>query len=181
MCFPLPKNSLLPHRPDVAFFYAAILIFTDMEYLMNHIVEPQTSKSSATTYLPISQPLSKPSCNRAKRLAKTKGMSREQWLQVRKQGIGSSDAAAACGLNPHMSMLELWMIKTGRMQNQPDQGQLPGDGRQDLAGQRRARRHGLLGRAHPRPQRADRHRRRGAERGDRGDQPEHGRHPPHGR
>jgi predicted phage-related endonuclease len=29
-------------------------------------------------------------------------MSREQWLQVRKQGIGSSDAAAACGLNPHM-------------------------------------------------------------------------------
>ncbi|WP_218665777.1 YqaJ viral recombinase family protein, partial [Acinetobacter sp. Colony158] len=22
----------------------------------------------------------------------------------------------ACGLNPYMSMLELWMIKTGRMQ-----------------------------------------------------------------
>jgi predicted phage-related endonuclease len=37
-------------------------------------------------------------------------------VTVRKQGIGSSDAAAACGLNPHMSMLELWMIKTGRMQ-----------------------------------------------------------------
>ncbi len=54
----------------------------------------------------------------AKRLASTKGMSREQWLSVRKQGIGSSDAAAACGLNPHMSMLELWMIKTGRTQNQ---------------------------------------------------------------
>ncbi|OUY07436.1 YqaJ viral recombinase family protein [Acinetobacter populi] len=52
----------------------------------------------------------------ARRLAETKGMSREQWLQVRKQGIGSSDAAAACGLNPHQSMLELWMIKTGRMQ-----------------------------------------------------------------
>jgi endonuclease YncB( thermonuclease family) len=88
-------------------FYAAISIFTDMEYLMNHIVEPQTSKSKPY----------KPYLNRAKRLAKTKGMSREQWLQVRKQGIGSSDAAAACGLNPHMSMLELWMIKTGRMQN----------------------------------------------------------------
>ena len=78
---------------------------------MNHIVEPQTSKSKPY----------KPYLNRAKRLAKTKGMSREQWLQVRKQGIGSSDAAAACGLNPHMSMLELWMIKTGRMQTQPDQ------------------------------------------------------------
>ncbi len=35
---------------------------------------------------------------------------------MRKQGIGSSDAAAACGLNPYMSMLELWMIKTGRVQ-----------------------------------------------------------------
>ena len=52
----------------------------------------------------------------AKRLANTKGMNREEWLNVRKQGIGSSDAAAACGLNPYMSMLELWMIKTGRMQ-----------------------------------------------------------------
>ncbi|MGQ1705168.1 YqaJ viral recombinase family nuclease [Acinetobacter baumannii] len=54
--------------------------------------------------------------NRAKRLVETKQMSREQWLHIRKQGIGSSDAATACGLNPHMSMLELWMIKTGRMQ-----------------------------------------------------------------
>ncbi|OYW70713.1 MAG: YqaJ-like viral recombinase, partial [Pseudomonadales bacterium 32-42-5] len=82
---------------------------------MNHIVEPQSSKSIPHL------PLAKPNPSHAKRLVKTKGMSREQWLQVRKQGIGSSDAAAACGLNPHMSMLELWMIKTGRMQNQPDQ------------------------------------------------------------
>lgn len=52
----------------------------------------------------------------AKRLAKTKQMNYQQWLEVRKQGIGSSDAATACGLNPYMSMLELWMIKTGRMQ-----------------------------------------------------------------
>lgn len=49
-------------------------------------------------------------------MAETKQMSREQWLQIRKQGIGSSDTATACGLNPHMLMLELWMIKTGRMQ-----------------------------------------------------------------
>jgi predicted phage-related endonuclease len=40
-------------------------------------------------------------------------MNYQQWLEVRKQGIGSSDAATACGLNPYMSMLELWMIKTG--------------------------------------------------------------------
>jgi len=52
----------------------------------------------------------------AKRLANTKQMNYQQWQEVRKQGIGSSDAATACGLNPYMSMLELWMIKTGRMQ-----------------------------------------------------------------
>ena len=51
-----------------------------------------------------------------KRLAETKTMSQAEWLNVRKQGIGSSDCAAACGLNPYMSMLELWMIKTGRIQ-----------------------------------------------------------------
>ena len=50
----------------------------------------------------------------ALRLVSTKGMNREQWLKVRKQGIGASDAAAAVGLNPYQSPLELWMIKTGR-------------------------------------------------------------------
>lgn len=54
----------------------------------------------------------------AKRLVNTKGMEYQDWLEVRKQGIGSSDAATACGLNPYMSMLELWLIKTGR-QSQP--------------------------------------------------------------
>lgn len=52
----------------------------------------------------------------ARRLANTRKLSYQQWLDIRKQGIGSSDAATACGLNPYMSMLELWMIKTGRMQ-----------------------------------------------------------------
>ena len=33
---------------------------------------------------------------------------------MRKNGIGSSDAAAAVGLNPYQSQLELWLIKTGR-------------------------------------------------------------------
>jgi putative phage-type endonuclease len=35
-------------------------------------------------------------------------------LEVRKRGIGSSDAAAAVGLNPYKSQLELWLEKTGR-------------------------------------------------------------------
>lgn len=57
----------------------------------------------------------------AKRLVNTKSLSREEWLQFRKQGIGSSDAAAACGIHPYLSMLELWMIKTGRMSSNIDQ------------------------------------------------------------
>src|SRR5690554_5639405 len=50
----------------------------------------------------------------ALRLVSTKDLSRDEWLKVRKQGIGSSDAAAAIGMNPYQSQLELWMVKTGR-------------------------------------------------------------------
>ena len=52
----------------------------------------------------------------AKRFVETKNMTQAEWLEVRRKGIGSSGCAAACGLNPYMSMLELWMIKTGRIQ-----------------------------------------------------------------
>lgn len=50
----------------------------------------------------------------ALKLVKTQDLSRDQWLDVRRQGIGSSDAAAAIGLNPYKSALQLWMEKTGR-------------------------------------------------------------------
>ncbi|MEN1710957.1 YqaJ viral recombinase family protein [Pseudomonas aeruginosa] len=50
----------------------------------------------------------------ALRLVGTKDLSRDDWLAVRKHGIGSSDAAAAVGLNPYKSQLELWLEKTGR-------------------------------------------------------------------
>ncbi|KGT46402.1 YqaJ viral recombinase family protein [Acinetobacter sp. HR7] len=69
----------------------------------NNIVNPSTTTKRATA---------------AKRLVNTKDMAYQDWLEVRKQGIGSSDAATACGLNPYMSMLELWMIKTGRQTQQ---------------------------------------------------------------
>lgn len=36
----------------------------------------------------------------------------EEWLKNRKR-IGGSDAAAVLGLNPYMSNLELWQVKTG--------------------------------------------------------------------
>jgi len=55
-----------------------------------------------------------PAARPAVRLMKTAGLSRDAWLAVRRTGIGGSDAAAAVGLSPYMSQLELWMIKTGR-------------------------------------------------------------------
>lgn len=60
----------------------------------------------------------------AKRFIDTRKLSQTEWLEIRRQGIGSSDCAAACGLNPYMSMLELWMIKTGRVkQNIEDESE----------------------------------------------------------
>ena len=55
----------------------------------------------------------------ALKLVKTQDLNRDQWLQVRKGGIGSSDAAAAVGLNPYKSQLELWMEKTGQDEQLP--------------------------------------------------------------
>mgnify|MGYP000031126671 CR=1 FL=1 len=65
----------------------------------------------------LQQPSSKP--RPALRLVDTKQLPREDWLAVRKQGIGSSDAAAAVGLNPYKSQLELWLEKTGRDSSLP--------------------------------------------------------------
>ncbi len=59
----------------------------------------------------------------ALRLVSTKSLDRAQWSEVRRGGIGSSDAAAAVGLNPYQSQPELWMEKTGRAEpasNDPD-------------------------------------------------------------
>ena len=69
----------------------------------------------------ISKPVQAKTSTIAKRLVNTKKLSREDWLEVRRQGIGSSDAAAACGIHPYLSMLELWMIKTGRMSSNIDE------------------------------------------------------------
>ena len=52
------------------------------------------------------------------RLASTVNLSREQWLQYRELGIGSSDAAAAIGFSAYKSPLTLWLEKTHR--KQPD-------------------------------------------------------------
>ena len=52
----------------------------------------------------------------AKRRISTKGLSHEEWLEARRQGIGGSDVAAICGLSPWKDPLVVWMEKTGWME-----------------------------------------------------------------
>ena len=84
----------------------------------------QTS-SETPTLTPTTTPTTIPSDTKPKRsppalkLVKTQSLSRDDWLTVRKGGIGSSDAASAVGLNPYKSQLQLWMEKTGRDANLP--------------------------------------------------------------
>lgn len=46
-------------------------------------------------------------------IAKTKGMPREEWLRLRRCGIGGSDAGAVCGVNPYSSPMKVFRDKTG--------------------------------------------------------------------
>ena len=84
----------------------------------------QTNSSGVIPFYPVDSadplqhaaPSSRPRTHSrpALRLVSTRSMARETWLDVRRQGIGSSDAAAAIGLSPYQSQLELWMHKTGK-------------------------------------------------------------------
>lgn len=84
-------------------------------------VSPAVSVASpADTLSPI--PSRKRRTGSALALVRTAHLSRQAWLQVRRSGIGSSDAAAAVGLHPYKSPLALWLEKTGRddLLPQPD-------------------------------------------------------------
>ncbi|SFQ85873.1 putative phage-type endonuclease [Halopseudomonas formosensis] len=70
---------------------------------------------STTQSLP--QPTTQKTSRGLLRLVNTKKLSRDEWLDVRKRGIGSSDSSAAIGLNPYKSQLELWLEKTNRDQH----------------------------------------------------------------
>jgi putative phage-type endonuclease len=48
-------------------------------------------------------------------ITKVKTASREEWLKLRSQYIGGSDAAAVMGLNPFSSPYALWAEKTGQI------------------------------------------------------------------
>ncbi|MDY3908716.1 MAG: YqaJ viral recombinase family protein [Eubacterium sp.] len=45
-------------------------------------------------------------------LARTKDMPRKEWLRLRREGIGGSDAGSICGLNPYSSPMAVYQDKT---------------------------------------------------------------------
>lgn len=40
-------------------------------------------------------------------------LTRDEWLKLRRETLGASEAAAACGESPYQSSIELWSYKTG--------------------------------------------------------------------
>lgn len=46
----------------------------------------------------------------------TKNMTRKEWLDFRKNGVGGSDVGVICGINKYKSPLQLWMEKTGQLE-----------------------------------------------------------------
>lgn len=50
-----------------------------------------------------------------RKLVGTKGLTRAEWLEWRKKGIGGSDAAAIVGMNAFSSPYAVWAIKTGAL------------------------------------------------------------------
>lgn len=53
-------------------------------------------------------------------LVSTKDISREEWLEWRKKGIGGSDVAAIAGVNQYRSAIDVYLDKTGQTEPQPD-------------------------------------------------------------
>jgi putative phage-type endonuclease len=53
------------------------------------------------------------------RVIDTSGLSREQWLALRRQSIGASDAPVICGLSSYKTRFQLWLEKTGQMEPEP--------------------------------------------------------------
>lgn len=49
-----------------------------------------------------------------KTIARLDDLTRDDWVQLRTTGIGGSDVAAICGLDPWRSPLDVWLDKTGR-------------------------------------------------------------------
>lgn len=56
----------------------------------------------------------------ALRVVSTTDLERDDWLQVRRQGLGGSDIAAIAGLNPWKSPMAVYLDKINELPEQPD-------------------------------------------------------------
>lgn len=59
-------------------------------------------------------------CFEETRLISLEGMSREDWLDLRREGVGGSDAGTICGVNPWQTARELYHIKRGEIADADD-------------------------------------------------------------
>lgn len=50
-----------------------------------------------------------------RKMTQTGNLTREEWLQLRRNGIGGSDASVIMGKNSYRSILQLWEEKTGKL------------------------------------------------------------------
>lgn len=55
-----------------------------------------------------------------KRLLSTKGLPRDKWLRVRRQGLTGTDAGAITGLNPYRSAFDVWEDKLSDTEDEYD-------------------------------------------------------------
>lgn len=53
-------------------------------------------------------------------IAKTNDISYEDWLSLRRKGLGGSDCAAAIGMNRYKSALDVWLDKTDKVTKEAD-------------------------------------------------------------
>jgi len=67
----------------------------------------------------------------------TKGMGREEWLRLRRTGIGGSDAGAICGLNPYASAMSVFHDKVaGGLEVQDNEAMRQGRDLEDYVARR---------------------------------------------
>ena len=83
-------------------------------------------------------------------VADTTDLSRKDWLELRKKGLGGSDAASAVGVNKYCSPYSLWLDKTDRL-GDSDAGEAAywGNQLEDKVLQEIAKREGLVNVAKP--------------------------------
>ena len=80
----------------------------------------------------------------ALQLVSTANLSREQWLEERRKGIGGSDAAAVAGLSPWKSPVEVWLEKTGQVEpEEPGEAAYWGTVLEDVVAQEFSKRTGF--------------------------------------